>query len=126
MKRLRLNMANYTTEQREIITKFIETEILPMRSMVNQSLAFSKRDEWVNVNDINEKIKNLKFTSFAEIKNQVGTRFLQQFYDDEYVIAHNQTTMENIIININKSLAFSVDAVSDDTLVEVINETTSN
>ena len=126
MKRLRLNMTNYTTEQREIITKFIETEILPMRSMVNQSLAFSKRDEWVNVNDINEKIKNLKFTRFAEIKNQVGTRFLQQFYDDEYVIAHNQTTMENIIININKSLAFSVDAVSDDTLVEVINETTSN
>lgn len=119
-------MANYTTEQREIITKFIETEILPMRSMVNQSLAFSKRDEWVNVKDINEKIKNLKFTRFAEIKNQVGTRFLQQFYDDEYVIAHNQTTMESIIININKSLAFSVDAVSDDTLVEVINETTSN
>lgn len=126
MKRLRLNMANYTQEQREIITKFIETEILPMRSMVNQSLAFSKRDEWVNVNDINEKIKNLKFTRFAEIKNQVGTRFLQQFYDDEYVIARNQTTMENIVININKSLAFSVDAVSDDTLVEVINETTSN
>ena len=122
MNRLRLNMINYTQEQREIITKFIETEILPMRSMVNQSLAFSKRDEWVNVNDINEKIKNLKFTRFAEIKNQVGTRFLQQFYDDEYVIAHNQTTMENIIININKSLAFSVDAVSDDTLVEVLNE----
>ena len=115
-------MTNYTKEQRAIITKFIETEILPMRSMVNQSLAFSKRDEWVNVNDINEKIKNLKFTRFAEIKNQVGTRFLQQFYDDEYVIAHNQTTMENIIININKSLAFSVDAVSDDTLVEVLNE----
>ena len=122
MKRLRLNMANYTTEQREIITKFIETEILPMRSMVNQSLAFSKRDEWVNVKDINEKIKNLKFTRFAEIKNQVGTRFLQQFYDDEYVIARNQTTNENIIININKSLAFGVNTVSDDTLVEVINE----
>ena len=34
-------MTNYTQEQREIITKFIETEILPMRSMVNQSLAFS-------------------------------------------------------------------------------------
>lgn len=119
-------MANYTQEQREIITKFIETEILPMRSMVSQSLAFSKRDEWVNVKDINEKIKNLKFTKFAEIKNQVGTKFLQRFHDDEYVIARNQTTGENIIININKSLAFSVDAVSDDTLVEVINETASN
>ena len=119
-------MTNYTKEQQEMVAEFIEKEILPMRSMVNQSLAFSKQDEWVNVKDINEKLKNLKFIRFAEIKNQVGTRFMQQFYDDEYVIAHNQTTMGNIIININKSLAFSVDAVSDDTLVEVINETTSN
>ncbi|MCX8674922.1 hypothetical protein J3U16_06415 [Gilliamella sp. B3023] len=94
--------------------------------MIDQSLAFSKQDEWVSVKDINEKLKNLKFIRFAEIKNQVGTRFMQQFYDDKYIIAHNQTTNENIIININKSLAFGVNAISDDTLVEVINETTSN
>ena len=119
-------MTNYTKEQREIITEFFEKEILPLKSMVNQSLPFSKQDEWVNVKDIIEKIENLKFTRFAEIKNQVGTRFLQQFYDDEYVIAHNQTTNENIIININKSLAFGVDTVSGDTLVKVINETSSN
>ncbi|MCX8581987.1 hypothetical protein J3U18_09800 [Gilliamella sp. B3482] len=119
-------MTNYTKEQREMIAEFIEKEILPMRSMVNQSLVFSKQDEWVNVKDINEKLKNLKFIRFAEIKNQVGTRFLRQFYDDKYIIAHNQTTNENIIININKSLAFSVNAISDDTLVEVINETSSN
>lgn len=119
-------MTNYTKEQREIITEFFEKEILPLKSMVNQSLPFSKLGEWVNVKDIIEKIENLKFTRFAEIKNQVGTRFMQQFYDDEYVIARNQTTNENIIININKSLAFGVDAVSDDTLVEVINETSSN
>lgn len=116
-------MTNYTKEQREMITEFIEKEILPMRSMVNQSLAFSKRDEWVNVKDIKEKIESLKFTKFAEIKNHVGTRFKQRFYDDEYVIGYNQTSEENIIININKSLAFGVDTVSDDTFVEVIDET---
>ena len=115
-------MTNYTKEQREMIAEFIEKEILPMRSMVDQSLAFSKQDEWVNVKDINEKLKNLKFIWFAEIKNQVGTRFLQQFYDDKYIIAHNQTTNENIIININKSLAFGVNTISDDTLVEVISD----
>ena len=76
-------MTNYTKEQREIITEFFEKEILPLKSMVNQSLPFSKWGEWVNVKDIIEKIKNLKFTRFAEIKNQVGTRFMQQFYDDE-------------------------------------------
>ena len=119
-------MTNYTKEQIEIITEFIEKEILPLKSKVNQSLAFSKLDEWVNVKDIKEKIENLKFTRFDEIKNQVGTKFLQRFHDDEYVIGYNQTSKENIIININKSLAFGVDTVSGDTLVEVINETTSN
>lgn len=119
-------MTNYTKEQREIITEFFEKEILPLKSMVNQSLPFSKQDEWVNVKDIIEKIENLKFTRFAEIKNQVGTRFMQQFYDDEYVIARNQTINENIVINIDKSLAFGVNTISDDTLVEVINETSSN
>lgn len=115
-------MTNYTKEQREMIAEFIEKEILPMRSIVNQSLAFSKRDEWVNVKDINEKIKNLKFTRFAEIKNIVGTRFMQRFSDIEYIIVYNNTSKESIIININKSLAFGVDTVSDDTLVEVIND----
>ena len=115
-------MTNYTKEQREMIAEFIEKEILPMRSMVDQSLAFSKQDEWVNVKDINEKLKNRKFIRFAEIKNQVGTSFMQQFYDDKYIIAHNQTTNENIIININKSLAFGVNTISDDTLVEVISD----
>lgn len=71
-------MTNYTKEQREMIAEFIEKEILPMRSMVEQSLASSKRDEWVNVKDINEKIKNLKFTRFSEIKSLVGTRFMQR------------------------------------------------
>ena len=119
-------MTNYTKEQREMIAKFIEKEILPMRIIIDQSLPFSKRDELVSVKDINEKIKNLKFTRFAEIKNHVGTKFKQRFYDDEYVIGYNQTSKENIIININKSLAFGVDTVSGDTLVEVINETSSN
>ena len=119
-------MTRYTKEQQEMIAEFIEKEILPMRSMVDQSLAFSKRDEWVNVKDINEKIKNLKFTRFAEIKSLVGTRFMQRFSDAECIIAYNQTSKENIIINIKKSLAFGVDTVSDDTLVEVINETSSN
>lgn len=115
-------MTNYTKEQQKMIAEFIEKEILPMRSMVDQSLASSQRDEWVNVKDINEKIKNLKFTRFSEIKSLVGTRFMQQFYDDKYIIAHNQTTNENIIINFNKSLAFGVNTISDDTLVEVISD----
>ena len=71
-------MTNYTKEQQKIIAEFIETEILPMRIMIDQSLASSKRDEWVNVKDINEKIKNLKFTRFSEIKSLVGTRFMQR------------------------------------------------
>lgn len=31
-----------------------------------------------------EQIENLKFTRFAEIKNHVGTKFKQRFYDDEF------------------------------------------
>lgn len=71
-------MTNYTKEQREMIVEFIEKEILPMRSMVDQSLAFSEQGEWVNIKDINEKIKNLKFSRFSEIKSLVGTRFMQR------------------------------------------------
>ena len=71
-------MTNYTKEQREMIAKFIEKEILPMRIIIDQSLPFSKRDEWVNVKDIIEKIENLKFTRFSEIKSLVGTRFMQR------------------------------------------------
>ena len=122
-------MTNYTKEQQEMVAEFIEKEILPMRSMVNQSLAFPKRDEWDSVKDIIEKIEkieNLKFTKFAEIKSLVGTRFMQRFSAVEYIIAYNQTSKENIVININNSIAFGVDTVSDDTLVEVINETSSN
>lgn len=119
-------MTKYTKEQREMITEFIEKEILPMKSKVNQSLPFSALDEWVNAKDIVDKIKNFKFTRFAEIKNIVGTRFMQRFSDAEYIIVYNHTSKESIIININKSLAFGVDTISDDTLVEVINETASN
>lgn len=114
-------MTKYTKEQREMIAEYLEKEILPMKSRVNQSLPFSALDEWVNANDIVDKIKNLKFTRFAEIKNIVGTRFVQRFSDAEYIIVYNHTSKESIIININKSLAFGVDTVSDDTLVEVIN-----
>lgn len=124
-------MTKYTKEQREMIAEYLEKEILPMKSLLNQSLPFSALDELVKADDIVDKIKNLRTVTFGDIKNQTGTTFKFKGVDETFLIIQSQETEGNklgktfFVINKRIPLFDKADHVGryrDNTVVEVIND----
>ena len=116
----------YNREEREIIAKFLETEVLKFASRTNPCTPFSQETWWVNIEDIKNVINELRIPIFKDIKNRIGVRFrapeLFGHYD-EYIICGKDINTENSIVDFvvsKKGIIISLDKIPDDTLVEIV------
>ena len=116
----------YNREEREIIAKFLETEVLKFASKTNPYTPFSQETWWVNIEDIKNVINELRIPIFKDIKNRIGVRFrapeLFGHYD-EYIICGKDIDTEDSIVDFvvsKKGVIISLDKIPDDTLVEIV------
>lgn len=116
----------YNREEREIIAKFLETEVLKFASKTNPYTPFSQETWWVNIEDIKNVIDELRIPIFKDIKNRIGVRFrapeLFGHYD-EYIICGKDIDTEDSIVDFvvsKKGVIISLDKIPDDTLVEIV------
>lgn len=107
-------MTNYTYEQRKMIAEYLENEILTISQEIEQ----------IYKNNIRNKIKNLKLTTFEDIKNIIGTKFIctPLFDRNILVIVYDPFTMKNYIFCEQSHQIMDVSLVTTDWRVEVINE----
>ena len=116
----------YNREEREIIAKFLETEVLKFASKTNPCTPFSQETWWVNIEDIKNVINELRIPIFKDIKNRIGVRFRapELFgYYDEYIICGKDIDTEDSIVDFvvsKKGVIISLDKIPDDTLVEIV------
>lgn len=120
------DLKKYSREEREIIAKFLETEVLKFASKTNPCTPFSQETWWVNIEDIKNVINELRIPIFKDIKNRIGVRFrapeLLGHYD-EYIICGKDIDTEDSIVDFvvsKKGIIISLDKISDDTLVEIV------
>lgn len=120
------DLKKYSREEREIIAKFLETEVLKFASKTNPCTPFSQGTWWVNIEDIKNVINELRIPIFKDIKNKIGVRFrapeLFGHYD-EYIICGKDIDTEDSIVDFvvsKKGVIISLDKIPDDTLVEIV------
>lgn len=120
------DLKKYSREEREIIAKFLETEVLKFASKTNPCTPFSQGTWWVNIEDIKNVINELRIPIFKDIKNRIGVRFrapeLFGHYD-EYIICGKNIDTEDSIVDFvvsKKGIIISLDKIPDDTLVEIV------
>ena len=120
------DLKKYSREEREIIAKFLETEIFKFASRTNPCTPFSQETWWVNIEDIKNVINELRIPIFKDIKNRIGVRFRapELFgYYDEYIICGKDIDTEDSIVDFvvsKKGVIISLDKIPDDTLVEIV------
>ena len=113
-------------EERDIIAKFLETEVLKLASKTHPCTPFSKETWWVNIEDIKNVINELRIPIFKDIKNRIVVRFRapELFgYYDEYIICGKDIDTEDSIVDFvvsKKGVIISLDKIPDDTLVEIV------
>ena len=120
------DLKKYSREEREIIAKFLETEVLKFASKTNPCTPFSQGTWWVNIKNIKNVINELRIPIFKDIKNKIGVRFrapeLFGHYD-EYIICGKDIDTEDSIVDFvvsKKGVIISLDKIPDDTLVEIV------
>lgn len=118
------DLKKYSREEREIIAKFLETEVLKFASKTNPCTPFSQETWWVNIEDIKNVINELRIPIFKDIKNRIVVRFrapeLFGHYE-EFMISGED--IEDSIIDFvvsKKGIIISLDKIPDDTLVEIV------
>lgn len=114
----------YNREEREIIAKFLETEVLKFASKTNPCTPFSQETWWVNIEDIKNVIDELRIPTFKDIKNRIGVRFrapeLFGHYDEYIICSEDKDDSIVDFVVSKKGIIISLDKIPDDTLVEIV------